>query len=517
MASEDWLDINENVSGVQADQNQEVQIDYGNGVGDDLESPSKGKCCTLRRVLLFGLVGIALVVGAGLAVWFTVLKPSNSAGSASSSHDKTKLENQSIGSNRVPAPSPANIHYGGRPTASPGPTASNAGDIAEIIDGVARNGGEEFKNPQSYQSLAKKWVLTQDLPIQDGSSMTVEQQATQLYALACLFYATFSVKTDWTDKNYGPDVALPGWYSSRGWLGTAQDVCSNWHGLSCDDKGRVQKIELDTNGLTGAIPPETALLHETLNTIDLYNNIVHNVGDAGSNFLGELTNLEYLYLGKTSFQYEGVPPAIGKLTKLKELDFSNTFFFGELDGAIFANLSNLRYLVMENNAYNSPMPSEIAQLPNLEYLYAGFSNIQGGLDFMTSMPKIAELWLDDNPDLKGPIPAGIGNMQQLASFSAANCGLTGTIPPEIGSMTSIIQMWLNDNELTGTIPSEMSNLPIMGILNVQNNGLKGEMPPLLCRNRRPFGSLEELGADCDGAITCAEECCTCCGDQCNDF
>jgi len=513
MATEDWLNIDENV-GVSADANQEVQIDYGvgDGVDNDVESPPKKACCTLRRMLVFGLVGMALVAAAGVSVWQFVLKPSNSDANGSHSHDK-----QSIGGNRVPAPTPATFSYGGRPTSSPGPTASNAGEIAEIIDGIARQGGAEFKNSQSYQSLAKKWVLTQDFPIQDGSSMTTEQQARQLYALACIFYATFSVKSEWTDNNFGPDVAIPGWYSSRGWLGTGRDVCSNWHGLSCDDQGRVQKIELDTNGLTGAIPPETALLKETLNTIDLYNNFVHNVGDEGSKFLGELVNLEFLYLGKTSFQYEGVPPSIGKLTKLKELDLSNTFMFGSLDGATFANLSNLRYLSMENNAYNSPVPIELAQLPNLQYLYAGFSNIEGSLDFMASMPKIAELWLDDNPELKGTIPSSIGNMKQLASFSVSNCGLTGTIPSEIGAATSMVQMWLDGNELSGAIPPEFSNMPMMQTLIVSNNGLTGEMPEALCSKRRPFGSLEELGADCDDAITCGEECCTCCGDSCSSL
>ena len=513
MANEDWLTI-DNVGNNQADLNQEVQVeyDYENGM-NDLGSPSKRGCST-RRMFLLGLLCLTVVIGASIGAWVTVREPSSTSTGGASSHEKNKLENESLGSNRVPAPTPA-ISYGGRPTVSPEPTGSNAFKIADIIDGVARNGGQEFENAGSYQSLAKKWVLTQDFPVQDGSSMTTEQQATQLYSLACIFYATFSVKSQWTDFNYGPDIALPGWYSRRGWLGTAQDVCSNWHGITCNDQGRILKIELDTNGLTGALPSETALLHETLNTIDLYNNILHNVGDVGNNFLGELTNLEYLYLGTTYFQYDGVPPALGKLTKLKELDFSESLYNGALDGATFSNLSNLRYLVMDGNSYDSSIPSELARLPNLEYLYAGYSSLEGGLDFMTLMPKVVELWLDDNPKMKGPIPTGVGNMKKLASFSAANCGLTGTIPTEIGAMTGMIQMWLNDNDLTGGIPSEMSNIPTMAILNVQNNELKGEMPLPLCKNRRPFGSLEELGADCDSDITCGQNCCTCCGNQCS--
>jgi len=523
MADEDWLTL-ENANGKYEDRNQEVQLNsYDEEINDrsvdksvdnDVASPvsSSKRSCFTRRHIVMGMIGIAVVIGTAVGVSLAVRSPSS--GASPVTNGKNKLENGSIASNRVPAPTPTGVQYAGRPTASPGPTSSNAFRVADIIDGIARNGGNEFKDSSSYQSRAKKWVLTQDLPVSDGSSTTMEQQATQLYVLACIFYSTFSVKSDWTDVNYGPDVTIPGWYSSRGWLGTAEDVCSNWHGISCNDQGRILKIELYTNGLTGIFPPETALLHETLNTIDLYDNILHNVGDEGNNFLGELTNLEYLFLGSTSFEYDGVPSALGKLTALIELDFSQSLYFGKLDGAAFSKLSNLRYLAMDKNAYNSPIPIELAQLPNLEFLYADLCFLEGNFDFITLMPKIIELWVHDNPNLKGPIPSGIGNMANLGSFSASHCGLTGTIPTEIGLATNMIQMWLNGNSLTGEIPSEIANLVTMKLLNVQNNDLEGDMPSSICDRKRPFGRLEELGADCDGAITCDEECCTCCGDQC---
>lgn len=526
MVDDDWLKF-DNVNGTdttasgvfnpvepsqQIDQNQEVQMNYN--FDDNVESmvPSKKGCLTRRR-LFVGLFGLVLICGAAIGISMTTLS-SNTTADGALKGGKNKLENDSVGGNRIPAPTPASVQYGGRPTESPGPTSSKAYLVADIIDSIASDMGNEIKDGNSYQSLAKKWVLTQDLPLADGSTMTIEQQAAQLYALACIYYSTFSVKSRWTDLHFGADVAVPGWYSSRGWLGRAEDVCSNWHGLSCDDKGRVAKIQLDTNGLTGTFPPETALLHESLNTIDLYNNMVHNSGDQGNSFLGELTNLEYLYLGSTSFQYDGVPSVLGKLTALKELDFSESLYFGGLDGKTFSNLSNLRYLVMDGNVYNSTFPLELAQLPYLEYLYAGFCSLEGGFDFLTSMQNIIELWVDDNPGMKGTIPSGIGNLSNLASFSASNCGLTGTIPTEIGT-TNMIQMWLNDNYLTGVIPSEIATLVTLKIFDVHHNELKGQMPSGICDRRRPFGRLEELGADCDGAIACDEACCTCCGEQCN--
>jgi hypothetical protein len=451
-------------------------------------------------VILVAIVGVSVGVA-------------SSRKGGKSTSGTTSSQNNAFGDGSGPIPT---YQYGGPPTVSPGPTPSNAYEIEDIIESVARFGGTEFQDPSSYQSRAKRWVMTQEFPIQDGSSMTIEQQAIQLYALACIFFNTYAVKSDWTDFHYGSDVAIPGWFSKQGWLENAANVC-NWYGLTCNEEGRIESIELDTNGLTGYFPPEVAHLHETLKTIDLYNNILHNLGDLGNSFLGELTNLEYLFIGTTSFEYDGVPTAIGKLTKLKELDFSYSLYFGKIDGEVFANLSNLKYLVMDGNAYNSSLPAELIQLPQLEYLYAGFSFLEGDLEFIPRMPMIFELWLDDNPDIKGTIPTTIGLATSLVSLSISNCDLSGPIPTEIGELTDMIQMWMYDNELSGTIPTEFGNLVKMKILNLQKNQLVGEMPSNICSRRRPFGRLEELEADCDGAISCDEECCTCCGEKCIDL
>mmetsp|Transcript_15311 Transcript_15311/g.16886 ORF Transcript_15311/g.16886 Transcript_15311/m.16886 type:complete len:520 (-) Transcript_15311:720-2279(-) len=481
------------------------EIDYSYDNNNDNTATKKGGGI---RKLCIGLVILVVVIGAAIGISFGVLSSRNK-----------KQEGSINGSNPSISTSAAsgvdsNTDTDAGTTASVNEESNN--EIAVIINGIARYNGSEFTDPDSYQSLAKKWVLQQNFPIQDGSRMTTEQQARQLYVVACIFYSTFAVRSQWTDLQYGTDVDIPGWFSYRGWLDSSEDVCSNWHGLTCNESGRITKIELDTNGLTGSFPQETALLYETLITIDLYNNIVHNAGELGNSWMGELTNLEYLYLGTTSFEYEGFPPDLGKLTKLKELDFSYSLYFGDISqaGPAFGNLSNLKYLVMDGNAYNSSLPSELVQLPELEYLYAGYSFLEGGLDFVSSMTNIYELWLDDNPGLKGTIPAGISSLGKLASFSASNCGLTGSIPSEMGLMTDMIQLWLNDNDLVGDIPSDFGNLVTLKIMKLENNQLVGEMPSNICARRRPFGRLEELGADCDNTITCTNECCTCCGVEC---
>ena len=398
---------------------------------------------------------------------------------------------------------------------TPAPTQVYAGEVQLAIEEAANGVGlsTDFSDPNAYQTKALDWVLTKEIPA-PGISLSRDEQAIQLYALACIIYNTDSVRSDWTDFHFGEGAEIPGWYTKRGWLGEPSEVCTNWHGLTCDDDGRVTKIELDSNGLTGYFPPETSLLKDSLTYLDLFSNLVNNRGDAGNSWLGQMTNMEYLFYGSTSFEYDGVPTEIGKLTKLKEYDFSYTLYFGELKGETWAGLTDLNYLVMDGNAYNSSLPTELTQLPNLQYLYSGFAFLEGNLDFVPTMPAIFELWVDDNPGLAGTIPKNLPDAETLVSFSVTNCDLIGTLPTEIGTMQEMIQMWFYDNKLTGTVPTEYGDLVKMKILNIQKNDIVGDMPGQLCTRRVPLGRLEELEADCDGDIVCPGTCCTCCGETC---
>ena len=143
---------------------------------------------------------------------------------------------------------------------------------------------------------------------------------------------------------------------------------------------------------------------------------------------------------QTSFAFDGVPPYLSNLKELKILDISETYFFGELDGSIFAPLQNLMYLEMGGNIYNSTIPSEIANLPNLEAFYLYDTGLWGDIELVPKMHKIVELWLDQNPDLEGTIPRSIGNLQNLASFSVTHCDLSGQIPTQFGKLSELEQV-----------------------------------------------------------------------------
>jgi hypothetical protein len=296
-------------------------------------------------------------------------------------------------------------------------------EVERIIRGFALYGGTEFDfaGSESYQNQALRWMKVNT---QKSHSIS---RIKQRYTLACLYKATYAVRTKWTDFAFGVDVPILPWVNNRGWL-SLENEC-NWFGVECaeqkDGENSVVAIKLANNILTGKFPSEIALLSQTMKTLDIYNNFVYNVGDDELSWLGDLVELEFLYYGSCSFEYPGIPPFISKLTKLIEFDCSYVMHSGPLKEETFAPLTNLEYLYIGGNSFNSSIPSSIGTLPNLLYLYSEYSDIIGTLDFMNTMPKIYVLQVDQNRGISGTINSEIGTLSTLEYFSATNAASPG--------------------------------------------------------------------------------------------
>ena len=123
-----------------------------------------------------------------------------------------------------------------------------------------------------------------------------------------------------------------------------------------------------------------------------------------------------------------LPPALGRLTGLRELDFQGSLLTG-------------------------PIPPELGQLAQLEYL------------------NLAET------RLTGPLPPALGQLTQLRELLLFGNQLTGSIPPPLGQLAELRELRFADNQLSGNLPSELGQLQEVRHLDFHNNQLTDRSPP----------------------------------------
>ena len=143
----------------------------------------------------------------------------------------------------------------------------------------------------------------------------------------------------------------PNWNLRSGWLTDAP--FRNWYGVRVEE-GRVKKLVLASNNLSGAIPPEIGYL----------------AAAEGFNFDGN---------GITA-----VPPEIGKLSSLLWLWLNNNQITAV--PAEIGELASLRSLEIGKNQLTS-LPPEIGNLASLEKLYLWKNQLYGPIPPRTGQPR----------------------------------------------------------------------------------------------------------------------------------
>jgi hypothetical protein len=158
------------------------------------------------------------------------------------------------------------------------------GRLVQNIHGLNVNALEDSKSYQ-YSALQR---TSEQLNVDTLSDTKI----VQYYTLYCIYYATYAVPNEITDADPRFDgIEFPTWLISTHWDRIDVDPCDAWHGITCDDNGRVTAIDLYENTLTGTWPEEVMLLAldgpfstgaGNLYQIDLYQNEFLSNGDDSS-------------------------------------------------------------------------------------------------------------------------------------------------------------------------------------------------------------------------------------------
>ncbi|KAI4321094.1 hypothetical protein MLD38_034515 [Melastoma candidum] len=233
----------------------------------------------------------------------------------------------------------------------------------------------------------------------------------------------------------------------------------------------LQYLYLNKSGLSGAFP--WGSLRSMPNLVAL------SVGDnrfEPSPFpleVLDLLDLNWLYLSNCSIQGR-IPPGIGRLTKLVNLELSANNITGEIPNEI-GNLTSLWQLELYRNSLTGKFPPGMRNLTKLENFDASRNNLQGDLSELSYLTNLVTLQLFLN-NFSGGIPPEFGNFRKLVNLSLYTNQLTGPLPEMLGSWTEFIYIDVSENSLTGRIPPNMCKKGKMKELLVLQNNLSGEIP-----------------------------------------
>ena len=253
------------------------------------------------------------------------------------------------------------------------------------------------------------------------------------------------------------------WTDSTNW-GTDEPV-DRWHGVTIGDAGRVVRLNLHANNLTGTLPPALGRL-SSLAALDLHGNNNHLTGPIPLE-LGTLTNLRRLFLYENNLTGP-IPPALGDLSNLEDLRLDNNNLTGPIPPALGA-LSNLVRLFLYGNNLTGPIPPALGALTNLEVLFLFTNDLTGPIPpALGALSNLVVLILDSN-NLAGPIPPALGALSSLRHLSLRSNNLTGPIPPALGDLSGLRILQLGFNNLTGALPLSLANLQYLEQLYIDNN------------------------------------------------
>ncbi len=219
-----------------------------------------------------------------------------------------------------------------------------------------------------------------------------------------------------------------------------------WSGVDLNPfTGRVVRLFLSGQGLSGTIPPE----------------------------MGDLTDLEVLWLHSNNLRGP-IPAELG-------------------------NLSNLQSLLLAHNGLRGPIPAELGSLANLESLWLQRNELTGPIPAtLGQLSNLEELLLQDN-QLTGPIPSELGLLRKLRALRLSDNRLTGRLPGSLRRLENLSVLFLGGNAFTGCVPSSLRDVE-RNDLNLLN---LADCPPLsaidlliesIPLDRRAYGTGERIEA-----------------------
>ncbi|XP_051229201.1 receptor protein kinase TMK1-like [Lolium perenne] len=268
-------------------------------------------------------------------------------------------------------------------------------------------------------------------------------------------------------KALGADHAL-------GWTNNTSPCVDGWIGVVCDQVGRVTAIYARNTGLNGTLPPDIgglAALHE----LDLRDNSIR----------GELPNQYFLDLMRLRLDgnnFTSIPTGFLRFgTSLQIFTISNSSHLQswELPRGPYGPLgfeTTLQVYIADNAHLAGNLSLFLGSnnsFNSLNVLSLANNNLTGEVRATFASRTLTQLDLSHNM-LTGPV-SFLGNLRELEEIRLNGNGFTGPLPDFSGHW-SLTLVDLAHNRLTGVVPASLVQLGGLRSVSIKHNLFQGAVP-----------------------------------------
>ncbi|WP_423924442.1 Ig-like domain-containing protein [Candidatus Palauibacter sp.] len=317
--------------------------------------------------------------------------------------------------------------------------------------------------------------------------------ASDVRVLVSLYEATDGA--DWTNAARWEDVP----YLAGGITASLDQ----WHGISADSLGRVRRLDLSGNGLSGRIPSDLWRLSE-LNELRIGGNElagplplslaslalrVFHFADTDlctpddvsfREWLAGIPSREGTGVECTSQAYREALASLYEAAGGADWERNDNWLsdapLGRWYGIETDGQGRVVGLALDANNLAGRIPPEIGALSFLSRLSLNQNRLEGEIPReLGDLRELTDLSLGHN-GLAGAIPAAIGDLSNLRRLTLEGNQLSG-YPDELGSLTDLEVLDLSGNDMpTAGLARELGNLPNLRVLNLSGCRVRGEMP-----------------------------------------
>ncbi|XP_019426724.1 PREDICTED: phytosulfokine receptor 2-like [Lupinus angustifolius] len=206
------------------------------------------------------------------------------------------------------------------------------------------------------------------------------------------------------------------------------------------------------------------------------NSLQQNIPDGFEN----MTSLKWLLLSNNKLQ-GSIPKSFPSLCQLEILDLSSNKLFGQFSDYMQHLCSRgnvIKDLILSDNQLNGTLPYNIGQLSNLETLSIHSNNFSSIINesHFSNLSNLRYLYVDQNP-LSFNLSSNWIPPFQLIDLSASSCNLGPNFPLWLKHQEKLELLEISNNDISDYFPEWFWNLtPGLAYLNVSHNKLSGALP-----------------------------------------